>query len=40
MVNEWSDEVEDVKFGILGPNYPEVQIGVPIIDFFNFDHFA
>ena len=31
MLNEWSSEVENAKFDILGSNYPKVQVGVPII---------
>ena len=34
MVNGWSDEVEDVKFEILGLNYLLVKVGDPIIIFF------
>ena len=40
MVNGWSGEEEDVKFEILGSNYPERKAGVPRIGFFHLDHFA
>ena len=40
MVNEWSDVVEDAKFELYGSNYLYVQVGVPIIALFHFDHFA